>query len=151
MRFSIAGVLGQQLAVAVRHRRGALHEHAAPRRRDEEDRLAVVGAEALVGRGAEHHVRDAEGAGQELHVGDHVALAARQDARGGLEVGRRLGQRHDLLPGVAAARGRHAQRPEGEARVERPHVALEGRTEELVADRLARRRRSSSRRSRTRA
>jgi hypothetical protein len=132
----VARELGEHLAVAVRHRRGGLDVHAPAGCRDGEDRLAVVGGEALVGRGPEHRVGDAEGAGQELHVGDHVSLAARQDARGGLEIGRRLGQRHHLLPRVAAVRGRHAQRPQRKPRVERPHVPLEGLAEELVADRV---------------
>ena len=132
----VARVLGQHLAVAIRHRRCGLHDHAPPGRRDVEDPLALVGDEALVGRRTEHRVGDAEGAGQELHVRDHVPLAARQDARGRLEIGRRLGQRQHLLPRVAAGRGRHAKRPEGDARVERSHVALERLAEDLVADRV---------------
>ena len=73
-------------------------------------------AQAVEGLRAEDDVRDAERARQELHVREHVALALGQDAGGGIEVGRRLGERHDLVAGVAVVLRPDAQAAVGETR-----------------------------------
>jgi hypothetical protein len=95
--FLAAVVLGQNRLVGRVHRRGLLHDDAPTRSDDEQDVLPAVRRDALVDARAEHDVRDAEGAGEQLNVGDDVALAPGEDARGRLEIRRRLGQSDDVL------------------------------------------------------
>ena len=66
-------------------------------------------------------------------MGEHVALPLRQDPGRRLEVGRRVGERHDLVPFVAALGRRDAELPHREAGVQRAHARVDGRPEEFVS------------------
>jgi hypothetical protein len=101
----VAGEVVVDGVILRRHRGGLLQDHTPARRHDEEYLLAIVRPDPLVGAGPNHDVRDPERARQELDVREDIPLPQGQDPGRRVEIGRRLGQRDDLIAGVGVGRG----------------------------------------------
>ena len=119
-----------------RHGGGFFNDEPAPGGDDEKHLLSVVRRDLLVGAGPKHDVGNPERARQQLHVRQHVALALGEDAGGRVEVGRRIGERHDLVPGIRAVLRRDPQAAEGKPGVERAHAGVGRGAEEVMTSAL---------------